>query len=134
MSERICIFRVWDKHKKIYFNSSNNNIAYLKTYLDYVDQSDHGAASFSILESDLVLLQYTGMVDTKEQKIWEGDVVEYSNSREGMKFNAEVVYDTKTARFKIISPKYQFDLYDMNDYYGHITVIGNIFQNPELLN
>jgi uncharacterized phage protein (TIGR01671 family) len=135
MTERNLMFRAWDTVAKRMWDKFHlfGETTCFDLISQWIMEFPDGKCSLERL-NDVRTMQYTGMLDSKKKNICEGDIVEYSNSRENMKFNAEVVYEETTARFKIVSPKYRFDLHDINDYYGHITVIGNIFENPELLN
>lgn len=78
--------------------------------------------------------QYTGLKDRNGKEIFEGDI------QEGGRFDKEIKivrYDTRQARFKAV-PLSLFKAnagnggwtgYDVRDY----AVIGNIYENPELL-
>ena len=71
--------------------------------------------------------QYTGLTDKNGKKIFEGDIVAYRGDEYGV-----IVYDKKTARFCV-----EFDVWstDFDHLYGkEIEVIGNIHDNPELIN
>lgn len=81
--------------------------------------------------------EYTGFTDKNGKKIWEGDIVkakiiEFS----GEKYIGiwEVAYHTKYGYFYLKRPKNNL-LFDGNWSYGvtKIEVIGNIYDNPELL-
>lgn len=80
--------------------------------------------------------QYTGLKDQRDKEIWEGDIVNtiYNN-------RAKVVYDEKLVAFRLLEGKTSIPVttYRFSDGkpVGMITVvgevIGNIFENPELL-
>lgn len=69
--------------------------------------------------------QYTGLTDKNGKMIFEGDIVEYP---EGI---AEITWEETEALFGI---KQDNDVCDFNSYWGqNLEVIGNVYDNPELL-
>lgn len=70
------------------------------------------------------LSQYTGLVDIIDTEIYEGDVLELANAR------YVVSYDLYTTAFKATSIKSGFLI---SRDWSSAEVIGNIYQNPELL-
>ncbi len=69
--------------------------------------------------------QYTGLTDKNGKRIFEGDIVEYEDEY------GKIVYSVHEARFMIY-----FDTWctDFDHIYGsEVEVIGNIHDNPELL-
>lgn len=75
--------------------------------------------------------QYTGMVDKHGTKIFEGDIVDFSKRPDNGDYGA-VIYDADETEFGI---EY-YNIYrslGKNYYPENIEVIGNIYDNPELL-
>ena len=71
------------------------------------------------------ICQYTGLTDKNGNKIWENDVV-----KDNVVFGT-VVWDEKHVQFMIDD---EFDGHqEYTDWWGEVEVIGNIFDNPELL-
>ena len=67
--------------------------------------------------------QYTGLTDKSGKKIFEGDIVRYEDDI------GYVIYNGDAARFLVDSP----NRYISMDYSSEFEVIGNIHDDPELL-
>lgn len=65
--------------------------------------------------------QFTGMTDMKGQKIFEGDIIEWDEIEWGGKYKEQVKWD-----YSLLSMR-------KNDWPEWCEVIGNIHDNPELL-
>ena len=92
-------------------DANDNIIAWDKTMFYKIDPSTVG--------------QYTGQTDKNGKRIFEGDVVEYQEYG-----NLAVAWDD--GAFQLMR---EDTFYDMLDHYtsGISTVVGNIHDNPELL-
>lgn len=122
--QRIITFRAWDKNKK------------KMLYLNHDDEgswSSWGDIIFPYAQGDgnlYDLMQYTGLKDKNGKEIYEGDVMQ-----------AKV---TNASHFKVIWNydawrllRYCNGVEEEGNYYGFIEnleVIGNIYENSELLN
>lgn len=80
------------------------------------------------LESETVC-QYTGLVDKNGMKIFEGDILKGNN--DGTTETGDVSFEE--GAWNVIGD-IQEHLYSLGDFYNYtFEVIGNIFDNPELI-
>ena len=118
-------FRAWDKIDKVMY-----------TGLPHCNAGKKGLDDFSqVLKHPMIydVMQYTGKEDKSGVKIYEGDIVLAGYC----KWKCKVVWDEKCARFigltndKDVKIVY-LDMVDKHDV-SAIEVVGNIFENPKLL-
>ncbi|WP_373786679.1 YopX family protein [Jeotgalibaca porci] len=124
-------FRAWDEESKrmfqvqaLQFYGENNTVdACWTNGVDFDGKSTLGEPELNNLHN-LVLMQYTGMKDINGVEIYEGDILQSEHY-----FKYKVVFkgdcwrceSLKNSRFK-------------NRFIGRdLTVIGNIYQNKDLL-
>ena len=92
---------------------------------------EEGCLRFLAFEIDPnTLCQYAGLTDKKGKKIWENDIVD--TFEESSKEILRNVVKFEDGCFKVFKEHYlpmDFDSYEKTD----LKVIGNIFDNPELL-
>ncbi len=75
-------------------------------------------------EKDWVLMQYTGLKDKNGKEIYEGDIVE----ADGL-LPSDVIFYESAFRTEEAADPLAYD----DERYGGFTIIGNIYENPELL-
>jgi len=126
-------FRVWDKRETK--GMSTQNMLYDAQlhhfWQDFVDYPGYE------------LMQYTGLNDSKGKEIYEGDIVKEHHFEDwgdkiGYEYIGIVVYkeysdDILYAGYKTIPAKNQNTKFRGNAIQSDCEVIGNIFENPELL-
>lgn len=135
-------FKAWDNDKKqiakvfaIDWVTDGNIIS---THLEYKDGSIEKKYPDKDYGDDIELLQYTGLKDKNGKEIYEGDIYK---SSEGLIH--QVVWNDNGFKSLYISYRiYQGEKYT-EEVYGNlgdtesrrwgIEVIGNIYENPELL-
>ena len=94
-----------------------------------------GIAFDEVPASDFILMQSTGLKDKNGKEIYEGDIVKYEAGCNTV--TEEVVYDKNLAGFGVKDADaviiFTFgELAEDVDLHS-LEVIGNIYQNPELL-
>lgn len=77
------------------------------------------------------LMQWTGLVDKNGKDIYEGDILERTLVS-GIISRNDVYWDFGAWQLYRQGVLSELELYE--DSYDRMTVIGNIYQNPELLN
>lgn len=91
---------------------------------DYVIIEVEATGNGHIIDKS-TLCQYTGLTDKNGNMIWENDVV-----KDNVIFGT-VIWEEKNARFMINDV--HDGLQEYSDWWHEVEVIGNIFDNPELL-
>lgn len=100
-------------------------------------------------KKEYVLMQFTGLLDKNGKEIYEGDIVKwgmYPNSQEFyhrysvVKINPDIQFSIiyylapKTRKIQSGNGKvFHFGSFAYKDTENHLEVIGNIYENPELL-
>lgn len=80
-----------------------------------------------VLPEDLILMQCTGLKDNNDKLIFEGDIFTVLHCGEK---KVVVFWDDEQARFRVKNAAHNLLQTMRSDY---IEVIGNIYENPELL-
>ena len=129
-------FRAWFKEEKKMYGVSEIHFSLegIK-YIVCCDLETYDRPYFYVDLKDIELIQYTGLKDTNGVKIFEGDIVQINDDWDTYGMNAgekyEIYFYAGGFRCK---PKYNakskgYWLDDGND----VVVLGNIYENPELL-
>ena len=88
--------------------------------------------SVEIKESITTLLQFIGLKDKKDKEIYEGDILRwYHDSVSHSIVKVEYLCDEDHNGFYIVDGDYKREL--TGHIVGKTEVIGNIFDNPELI-
>lgn len=86
-------------------------------------------------EEDRVLMQYTGLKDKNGKEIYEGDILEIDDFYDGdvkIRECKVVVIFTEGTFCLFLNDEYLIDLYAAKSS-ANVKIIGNLYENPELL-
>lgn len=157
MNQREIKFRVWDKTKKLISPVAQIRYAddgFAKTLTIYPAPFEYKKSYMLVDGENGILMQFTGLKDKNGKEIYEGDIVKgivkfpqltlhQNDKNSNFKMCGYVTYDFCGFRLKVIQSLSQEDREGMVNYfdfignYGEtfeeIEVIGNIYENPELL-
>lgn len=113
---RLIKFRAWDiKRKQMFFPSS---ISWKDDLMWCGDVLGENRYETAIEKSEV--MQFTGLKDKNGREIWEGDIIKFRYPETG---------DVRTAEVKFITGCFVPDVWRNET----PEVIGNIYENPELL-
>jgi len=126
MAQREIKFRAWSKVA--------NKIATVNAILTdsvLLETADGKSGSSDL--SNVILMQYTGLKDKNGAEIWEGDVVVIDN------FNDGDAHEVKFGEYQTSEEHMLCWFYESRSALGLLSianpceVIGNIYENPELI-
>ena len=110
-------FRAWDTHEDVM-----NRVDYIDFANGVVGLSNEDVKDYEQPIHRVKFMQYTGLKDAKGVEIYEGDIVEAPSSK--AKYLVDYVEGSFIGRIK-----YR----EYTTLYKGLKVIGNIYENPELL-
>lgn len=116
-------FRAWLKEHKTMVNVAEIDINLQLIYHYGFDDFEGNFENFNSIE----LLQYTGLKDKNENEIYEGDIAIHHGKMHKIIFNAE------EARFVLRDDEFELEIPFTNNNNKRMEIVGNIYENPELL-
>jgi hypothetical protein len=122
-------FRAWDGKRIIYLSDLSiglkSRTKKICPYAYFATNTFNG--QISILKHQI--MQYTGLSDKNDNEIYEGDIVTIYDPYTKSILVTEIIWDDPNCRFAMKNTFVDFDFLIQDE----IEVIGNIYQNPELL-
>lgn len=133
-------FRAWNKKDHVMFgignvtfSSSDNSIGNITSREDFgALKNGENSGRYTLPLDEVVLMQYTGIIDNKGVPVYEGDIVRPTDYNDDTNIPFEVTWDKSGAY--LMNHDYGLDyipLLGSDDF--EIEVIGNIYETPELL-
>lgn len=124
-------FRAWDKRAKQMYQVKNLGLgkeSWLRTATNYGKHPETGYNKF--YPSEVEIMQYTGLKDKNRVEIYEGDIVRIKSNP--MDMTGYIIYDDFDLAFELRDDENESQeclWYQEQE----LEVIGNIYNNPELL-
>ena len=122
-------FRAWLKEYQKMVQVIDLDFEYRQIGVDDFKSREYGTYLF-INFRNIELMQYTGLKDKNGVKIFEGDIVKC-----GKDIVCEVAWSEYMSKFILINIKDEIECFSLTNNEVNIReVIGNIYENKELLN
>lgn len=123
MRNRVIKFRIWDERsQEMRYGYPVIRKGKLESFVE-----DRTGSQFGIDWWPFTLMQYTGIKDKNGKEIWEGDIVKATYHWSQFQILTQVVKYSENGYF------HPFGIDDDAFEPKYVVVIGNIYENPELL-
>ena len=116
-------FRVWDNERNAMFNSKSVDIDFFEGKIEITSDTIRYDEVYTDEIKDFELMQYVGCKDKNNKEIYEGDIVK---TKEHI---GQIIY-SKGMFFIDVKEDFYLPIYNVSEF---MEVIGNIYENPELL-
>ena len=117
-------FRVWDNERNAMFNSKSVDIDFFEGKIEITSDTIRYDEVYTDEIKDFELMQYVGCKDKNNKEIQEGDIVK---TKEHI---GQIIY-SKGMFFIDVKGDFYLPIYNVSEF---MEVIGNIYENPDLLN
>lgn len=114
-------FRAWDVSQKVMFPVGAGGASKLES------------EEFELFIPNCILMQFTGLLDTNGTPVYEGDILQDTNTPD---WKYEVVWGLYEWGMALIPGGMQVEIFRHRNNNGinyKYEVVGNIYENPELL-
>ena len=150
MNNREIKFRAWDKEKKVFIPTDVWAIVHtdFRAFGVMLKDWENYKEGEYFYENSQELSQYTGLKDKNGKEIYEGDIVKWGHTKRAKEFLHRVAvveinpdiqlriinYIDSFTKKEILTDNYIFHWGNFAYSDKDLEIIGNIYENPELLN
>ena len=119
LSSRLFKFRAWDEKQKYMAIQGTPDLETLQSFIFHFGED--------------ILMQFTGFKDKSGNEIYEGDIV-FNHAENGVCNSNIIIFNEYGYFLQTYFSETRREIISLNEYLTRdLEVIGNIFQNPELL-
>ena len=130
-------FRAWDIKNKKWIKTYYGHVKYIPITNDntglievsYSSELADACVNEKWEKEEIILVQFTGLLDKNEKEIFYGDILECGNEKDFNWYVSDKFYYPTLCECK--GDLCRSDL--MKDNPMHYEIIGNIYENPELI-
>jgi uncharacterized phage protein (TIGR01671 family) len=129
MKNRTIEFRAWDERTKTMIATGFNVIGETTMFGmidEYIMKHPCDVKSSLLRFNDIIITQFTGLHDRNGKKIFEGDILDADGTK------CTVIHNERNASF-CMKCAYHYQYFDDDCTVDNITVLGNIFEHPNLI-
>ena len=126
MKNRTIKFRAWDKKKEVMFEPSS--ISWKNGVLWVCDSHGENKLEYKLINPNSELMQFTGLLDKNGKEIYEGDIGFFFKNA-----NFIIDWDDEYGKYMYCYRKGKGAGGFSGTTAKRFQVIGNIYENPELL-
>ena len=116
-------FRVWDNERNAMFNSKSVDIDFFEGKIEITSDTIRYDEVYTDEIKDFELMQYVGCKDKNNKEIYEGDIVKTKEHIGQIRYS-------KGMFFIDVKGDFYLPIYNVSKF---MEVIGNIYENPDLL-
>lgn len=123
-------FRVWDKKFNMMLGFKSVDINFNEGKIEVATDTLRYEEVYTDEIGDFVLMQYTNLKDKNGKEIYEGDILKVKLD-DGEEVNLYVKY--VKGEYRVVNEgKWEDSLYAYM-YFGDVEVVGNIYENKDLI-
>lgn len=116
-------FKVWDKENKEWIELTGDTfLCYSNEKFEVIEGDEHYAATIKKVE----IVEFTGLIDKNGTEIYESDIVKLPLCKDDI-----ATFEGGCPNYRLRGGSGYYELGNCNPYC--FEVIGNIFENPELI-
>jgi uncharacterized phage protein (TIGR01671 family) len=138
LSSRLFKFRVWAENNEfpkgqMYLDKFLLNLNGDLIFPNRINAFDYSMSFARISFNNINLMQFTGLIDKNSKEIYEGDIV-FNHAENGVCNSNIIIFNEYGYFLQTYFSNARREIISLDEYLTRdLEVIGNIFENPELL-